>query len=311
MDSQLAGYTLTASGNDISLSNPNVASSNYYKYCLSSVDGFILPNSIQNTRLVIQNAFAQSQMNDYTKIGIISFENISPLEILPITSDMIVSVTNKPLNYQLYLKTNLNPEYVTMLVLNGYLIGPTTDGFQCIGNGLYSLNLHRLGYYFKILDSMDKQFYNYNYILSQLPSSLTSQYSNIPPNTISVPLLNNVSFINAYLTLPNTFLVQVSNVSNIVIHNRNILNTEITNQLVSDELPKDLLIGSQGRLVDYLYTLYKGKYIITSPHMYSNNYVELKNMFTNANSNGYISRQRDPLKPIIKSNLFWKQYGFY
>lgn len=311
MDSQLAGYSLSASGNNISLSNPNVAVSNYYKYCLTSVDGFILPNSIQNSQLVVENAFSQCQLNDYTKIGIVSFENISPLNIQPITSNMIVSVTNKPLNQQLYLKTNLNPDYVTMLVLNGYLIGPTTDGFQCIGNGLYSLNLHRLGYYFKLLDSLNKQYYNYSYIVNQLPSTLQSQYSNIPFGTISVPMINNIEFINAYLTLPNTFLVQVSNASNIVIKNRNILNTEITNQLVSDEEPRNLLIGSQGRLVDYLYTLSKGKYIITSPHMYSNNYVQLKDMFTNANQNTYLSNQRNPLKPIIKSGLFWKQYGFY
>jgi hypothetical protein len=95
------------------------------------------------------------------------------------------------------------------------------------------------------------------------------------------------------------------------VKSRNILNTEITNQLVSDYRPNNLLIGSQGRLVDYLYSLRKGKYIITSPHMYSNNYVELKNDFQNANKNGILTTQRSPLNPIIKSGLFWKQYGFY
>lgn len=310
MDSQLAGYSLSASGNNISLSNTNVSSANYYKYCLTSIDGFILPNSLNSSgSLIVENAFAQSQLNGYTKVGIVSFENISPISIYPIQSSNIISVTNKPLNEQLYIKTNLNPDYVTMLVLNGYLIGPTTDAFQCIGNGLYSINLRRLGYFFKLLDSLDKQYYNYSYILNQLSSQLTSQYSNIPPNTISPALISTVEFINAYLTLPNTFLLQVSNVSNIVVKNRNILNTEITNQLVSDTQPNDILIGSQGRIVDYLYSFNKGKYIITSPYMYSNNYVELKNR--PINENGYLSRQREPLMPILKSNLFWKQYGFY
>ena len=309
MDSQLAGYSLTASGENIKLSNTDVGSANYYKYCLTSVDGFILPNRIQNGSLVVENAFSQFQLNGYSKIGIVSFENISPISIYPIQSSNIISVTNKALNEQLYLQTDINPAYVTMLVLNGYLIGPTTDAFQCIGNGLFSLNLRRLGYYFKLLDSLNQQYYNYNYILSLLSSTLTSQYSNIPPNTISIPLISTVEFINAYLTLPNTFLVQVNNAANIVVKNRNILNSEITNQLVSDEQPTNLLIGSQGRIVDYLYSLKKGKFIITSPHMYSNNYVQLKSR--PLPNDGYLSRQRDPFDPIIKSYIFWKQYGFY
>ncbi len=307
MDSTLAGYTLSKQNIDLVLTNPKVSSNDFLKYCLTSVNGFILPFSLVNNQIAIPNAYSQIALNNDTRVGILSFENVNPISITPITSNMIFSATNRTLHDMLYIKSGLSDQYVTMLVMNGYVIAPTSSGFFPIGNGVFNLSLRKLGYDFKLVDSLPHQIYNYNYILSQLPSSLTSQYSNLPPDTVSVPLIQTLDFINAYLTLPNSFLVQVQ-ASNVVTKTQNILNTQLECQLVSDTQPTNILTGSQGRIVDYFYSYSKGKFVITSPYMHDNNYVQLKSKPVDA---GYLSRQRLPYKAIMKSTLFWKQYGFY
>lgn len=310
MDSQLAGYSLAASnGSNITLSNNNVSTKDFLNYCLTSVNGFILPVQNVQSAISISQAFTQAQKNGYTRIGIISFENVGAIITTPLTSNMIATATNRGPEELLYLKTSLNPDYVTMLVLNGYLIAPTTNAFYPVGNGLYALSLKQLGYQFKLLDSRPDQYYNYDYILSQLSDTLTSQYNNIPASTMSIPLMRNIAFIQAYLTLPNTFLVQVQNASNIIVKIKNILNTDLVNQVVTGIQPTNLLVGAQGRQIDYLYSLRKGKFVLTSPRMYSNNYVQLSSQ--PSNDEGFLSPQRIPLEPLIKSSLYWKQYGMY
>lgn len=307
MDSQLAGYHLTKQNNDLVLNNPKVSSNDFLKYCLVSINGFILPTTLVNNQITVADAYSQIVLNNNTRVGILSFEEVNPISILPITADMIFPATNRTLHDMLYIKSGLSDQYVTMLVMNGYVIAPTSNGFFPVGNGVFNLSLRKLGYDFKLVDSLPHQIYNYNYILSQLPSSLTSQYTNIPPNTVSVPLIQTANFISQYLTLPNSFLVQVQT-SNILVKSQNILNTQLECQLISNTQPLNILTGSQGRIVDYFYSYDKGKFVITSPYMHDNNYVQLKNRPI---ENGYISRQRLPYNAVIKSTLFWKQYGFY
>ncbi len=315
IDAELGGYTInnydySPASNvhqyDLILNNPNIYPQSVESTCLLSVDGFIMPFNVSNQSILIENGFLVSKVNNYTKVGIISFEDIGNIITQPIgTNDIYLSQTRSP-SELLYIKSYSIENYVTFLVLNGYLIAPTSQGFYSIGNGNYVLNLKQLGYYFKLLDSRYKQYYTYDFILNFLPSSLVSQYE-ITENKISRDIVENPLFINAYLTLPNTFLVFIP-ANNVVIKNKNILNSNIVNNLVLDYQPTYLMYGSQGRLVDYTFIYRDGKYIISSPNMYINNYIDEKNL---PNLPSYIRDNRVPDKALAKSQLAFKQYGLF
>ncbi len=305
MDSSLAGYTIAKSGNDLIISNPNIDTQDFLDFCITTVDGYVMPVSLNNNQITINNGLLQAAVNEYTKVGIVSFQDAGQILIENISLSNINLSQNRSPDDLLYIQTQLPIGYATFLVLNGYLIASTTDAFYCIGNGLYALSLRKLGYHYKLLDSRDKQYYNYDYILPFLPQDLVNLYSN-SNNLISNKLISTPEFISAYLTLPNTFLLQVP-MTNVIIQTKNIINTELVNSFVVQNQPKELLIGSQGKIVDYFYTYRKGKYVITSPGMFSNNYIEFKN----SPNNEYLSNQRVPNNPIIKSSLYFKSYGFY
>ncbi len=306
IDASIAGYTLSENGANIVLTNSAVTTNNFLRYCLTTVNDYIMPTEVIDGQINIQNGMLQSVMQNRTKVGLISFEDIGEILYQDILSTNVIAPTNKTLDELLYIKTNLPVGYVTFLVLNGYLIAPTSEGFYPIGNGVHVLSLRKLGFHFKLLDSRFKQYYDYDYITQLLPSSLTSQYAS-SNNRISTQLINTPSFIDAYLGLPNTFLFQVP-AQNIIIKTKNILNTTLQNMITTVEEPTHMLIGSQGKIVDYFYVHREGKYIITSPNMYINNYINMKNV---PNNSAYITKQRLPYDPLVRSSLYFKQYGFY
>ncbi len=358
-DAEMAGYSINSpvaqsllNNTDIILNNSNVYMQSAYNKCIFTVDGFIMPSTLVDDYIVIKDGLFTSMMNNYTKVGIISFEDSGNIVTQSLDSSNIsLSKTRSPSDL-LYINSYAIDGYITFLVLNGYLIAPTTEGFYYIGNGNYSLSLNKLGYPFKILDSRYKQYYNYDLISTFLPQSLLNQlndtknilnqnndnqnslnqnnsplignpfsrcyndsynpgYTNnedsLNANSVNLNILNNPLFINAYLTLPNTFLLFIP-ANNVVVKNKNIFNSDLVNSLVLDYEPKDIMYGSQGRIVDYTYMKKDGKYIVTSPNMYINNYVDIKNQ---PNLPTYLRDNRIPNEALVKSQLAFKQYGFY
>lgn len=301
ISADLAGYSLSYNNNNLILNNPNVEGSTYPDYCLTTVNGYIMPTQYTNNQIAV--SMGTNPLN-YLRVGIISFENIGQITTTPITTaNIVLSGTRSP-SELLYLKTNVNPSYITFLVLNGYLIAPTSGGFYPVGNSIFALSLEKLGYGFKLLESRYKQYYNYNLITEYLPSELVG---NLDPNKISIPLIKNPLFINEYLTLPNTFLVTIP-ATNIVLRTKNILNTELVNSIRTRVQPTNILVGSQGKIIDYYYTYKNGQYIVSNPNMTVDNYVDSHGIDA---SKEFISDQRIPNSPLVRSALFFKQYGFY
>jgi hypothetical protein len=301
IDAGLAGYNVNRPNTtDLQLVNPNISSNNFLNSCLVTVNGYIMPIVSTNGIITIPNGYLQSVTNNDTRVGIISFEDIGNITTIPITPSMVILSPNKAPSDLVYIKTPLNQDYVTLLVLNGYLVMPDQTTFYPIGNGNYALSLSAFNISNKLVESDKHQYYNSNLISTYL------NYNN-GNDTIGLSQINTPQFISAYLTLPNTFLVQVPK-SNIVINRVNILNTQLVNSIVSHLQPINILRGSQGRIVDYFYTYRDGKYLVTSPNMKIDNYV---NKDISLTTDDYQSNQRVPSKPLLQSALYWEEISFY
>lgn len=349
IDAGLAGFVFSQiNEKDILLQYPSdIDPNDFISYCLASVDDYIMPVSLINNQLIIENGFLNCQINNDTRVGILSFEDVGAISITPITPQMLVLAPNSsPLDF-IYINANLpNPNYITLLVLNGYLVLPDKTTFYPIGNGNFALSLNNFNIVYKLLDSETRQFFNSSFISNYfqnfvptiqmaesnpnntinitekdysefnglIPGNMFFSTSNLSASnqnsyslTINTSLLNTPQFVSAYMTLPNTFLVQIPT-NNFVKIDQNILNTEIANTIVSDIQPTSLLVNSSSRLIDYFYSFKKGKYIITSPQMQAGNYIT---KFLNTNWNSFITNQRVPNDPLVRSALWWRELNFY
>lgn len=349
IDAGLAGFTFSEiNQKDILLTCPaDIGSNDFISYCLTTVNDYIMPVSLINNQLIIQNGFLNCAMNQNSRVGIISFEDIGGIITTSITPNMVVLSPNaSPLDL-IYINASLpNPNYITLLVLNGYLITPDNSTFYPTGNGNFALSLNNFNVVYKLLESETSQFFNSSFIsnyftnrgINNFNNQFDSNYSinltekdyaiwqemlnnnqffyfnsttmksktnyNVEINTT---LLNSPQFISAYLTLPNTFLVQIP-ANNLTVINQNILNTELMNSLTTEIQPTNLLTGAQGKIVDYFYTYRDGKYIVTSPGMYINNYIT---KYLNTSKLDLVTNQRRPNDPLVQSSLYWKELNFY
>ncbi len=349
IDSGLAGFTFSQiNQKDILLTYPgDIGPNDFISYCLTTVNDYIMPVDLVNNQLIIQNGFLNCAMNQNSRVGIISFEDVGEIIITPITPSMIVlSPNTSPLDL-LYINASLpNPNYITLLVLNGYLVTPDQTTFYPTGNGNYALSLNNFNVVYKLLESETRQFFNSSFISNYFTNRGINNFNNqfdtnysinltekdyviwhqmlnnnqffyfnsttLKDKTnytveINTTLLNSPQFISAYLTLPNTFLVQIP-ANNLTVINQNILNTQLMNSLTTETQPINLLTGAQGKIIDYFYTYRDGKYIITSPGMYINNYIT---KYLNTGKLDLVTDQRRPNDPLVQSALYWKELNFY
>jgi hypothetical protein len=166
------------------LQRANTSYESFYQNCLVSVNGFLhMTDTDKETGVWVLNGMHSCILSKKNKIGILDFQDIGTLTLIPITADMIYKQnTNQALANHAYINVGQDLTGQTvMVVIGGYLHVLDTKTFRLVGT-----------------DSID---------LSNL--ALTAYPSN--PNAISVEQITSDAAITALLTLSQSFIVLLDN----------------------------------------------------------------------------------------------------
>lgn len=132
---------------DILIKKKGVSSQDLYKYCLPVVNGYIhrMDFSDNGVDAWILDGYKTIKHSGKAMVGLMDFSTVSPLQIIPITGDMIYKVNNGvDLVQTCYIKNipaNLNNRYL-LLVIAGKLYFPNDTGiFRIVGNNQIKIRL--------------------------------------------------------------------------------------------------------------------------------------------------------------------------
>lgn len=187
---------------DVEITRPNIDTDLHLldTKCLLTVNGYIYPIIYNNNRLFIPNATKTMIKSRSNNIGILSFNNLnSNLIKHNITIDMIT--TESP--YSLYEKaiiTFQNDLNSVILVIAGYPIFENSEYFYRVSGNSFALRLDRLQYIEKLYELS-----RYRDIFEELTIPVSSNN----PSMIDANIARSDAIILKFLTLFNTFLVEI------------------------------------------------------------------------------------------------------
>lgn len=233
--------------------------------CLISVNGYYHWTDYHNGILNVYDAAKTLRKSNNNNIGILSFLDIGGLSKTKILEDNIFKMDNDTT-----LKTKLmfsvpnvsleNKSYI--LVLGGYMIFPQEDVFWRSGLNEFILELDKLPYIERILESSD-------YLdLSHL--GLTPETIN--PRAYNVTELTSDDTIKKYLTMSNSFLVVV-NTANLMTNKIHLRSSNSPGMFTAYQDPSYPLVVNYGKVAEYWKTYEDTHWSVTVTDSYLRNYV--------------------------------------
>lgn len=229
---------------DIKLSRPEVETDfqMLYDYCLFSVNGMIHRSDYDGKNVFIKDGGKSCKIAENNQLGIYSFRDVSKLDILPLTDEMIV----KPSGFNtLEERVMINlPEGRSVksffLVIGGYIVLP--HSLSCwIGNEqtIY-LDVRNLSMLSRVMESRK--------LIDLEPLGLSK--NTVSPDAINVTELYSDTVIRRWLTLPQSFIVFLD--TDNFFHDRKYLRQmRAPGIFTAYQKPEYPLVLDQGRLGEY------------------------------------------------------------
>ena len=266
------------------------ASTNYesfYQNCLVSVNGYLhMTDTDQQTGVWVLNGMHSCILSKKNKIGILDFQDIGTLTLIPITADMIYKQnTNQALANHAYINVGQDlTSQTVMVVIGGYLHVLDTKTFRLVGTESLMIDFNNyplLERYFESKDSID---------LSTL--ALTASPNN--PDAISVEQITSDAAITALLTLSQSFIVLLDN-------------TDVSVELVKLEqmrwpgcyasyvTPIFPLVTGYGKLNEYWWVYEQPRYALKCADNLKDNFIF--NTVPAPRTQNMVTNQTDPMHP--------------
>lgn len=230
---------------DVRMSKEGVSAERFLDYCLVSVNNLVhLSMKGYDEDVQIIDAGISNRIYNDNHIGILSFEKIGKLKVIPLTLEMIAGLADTGgLVDSCTIKV---PEDIDveskfpMISIGGFLHTPGTV-FNYLGNNCFKLELGNFGWesrYFELLKRLD---------LRTLHQHMTEK------NGTYLQVANDELFsddvLKALLTLPNSFIVLVDN-PNVMVETRPVERTR-TPGVYLTQSPSNLpVLYNKGMLYD-------------------------------------------------------------
>lgn len=233
-------------------------------HCLTTVNGFIHDCKVNKKEAFIINGATTGRMSDSNHVGIYSFVDIGkltkirldPLNIVPMEKN---STLMEKICFT--VKADLtNKSY--FLVLGGYLVLPQENLFFQTGENTFSLNLNKLPYVERLLES---------YTLLDL-TDLGLIPPNIDPNGFDINAVRSDAVIKKYMTLSQSFLVVVDT-EQLFIDKKVIMRAAFPGQFICHDDPVYPVIGGHGKFFEFWKQQERGKWSVNTRDTYYRRFI--------------------------------------
>ena len=265
---------------------------------LVTVNGFIHPTAYQDEKLYIKEAVPSMNKSGYNHIGVISFLSIKQkLEKITITEDMISPADG----YSYYDKVIITlPKRIDgfIFIFAGYLIMENDQHLTRISDRSFAFypakiglvdRIQELNHYYDILDELEVE-------KSTLDDSL-ALFEDVTSNKTIVKLL----------TRYNTFLLNFKGLL-VGYECKQLEHTSIPNNYRTQELPTKILLGGQGKIIEYKsksFNRFKHTILTTDAH-----YNNLTNTYTPRYALELINKNRVPSDTYRLSSVMFLDIWF-
>jgi hypothetical protein len=281
----------------ISRTDPATDMRGFYQNCLVSINGFYYATETDGTYTYVNGAGDSLLKSRQNNAGLLSFENLGGISVVPITSSMIFGQgSGTLLKQRAYINSGIDTTGKTvLLVLGGYLCFPDENTFSQINNGVFSINFNNI----RVLE----RFYeSYDYIdYSGLGLRKTSDNK----RQVSLEDFFSDAVLTKYMTMTQSFFVVV-NKSELFFNKYRVINPQLRNKYFNDFEPKYPLVVGEGRTLEYRKIKEVGRWALNVQDNYYHNRV-----FSSLNKKALttVSDQRDPQSPVSFSHASLLEIG--
>nr|DAO55722.1 MAG TPA: hypothetical protein [Caudoviricetes sp.] len=237
----------------------------YYKHCLSIVNGYIHMTDASKDGIYIIDGMKTILKSKDNQVGLISFKELGKLTIIPIKKDMIYTQIDKGSLYdQCYvslftkeevekynkaIKDNPNAKWTKpipstkgktiILVLGGYLHIQDWLSFRRISDTAIRIDFKNIPLFPRYHES--KRFIDFS------DAPLEKGYDD---DGVAIGDLTSNDFLKYYLTIPQSFIAILDN-EDIYVERKNVVTPRLPKLLVSHIEPTQPLIHGHGRIGHY------------------------------------------------------------
>ena len=234
-----------------------------HKHCLVTVNGYIHNTDTDGVYAYAYEAGKTMKIAKDNRFGILSFLDVGELDKIVIKQeDILPARVDGVLREKIIFKIDDDIEdNAFMLSLGGYLVLPQEDVFWKQGTNTYMLDINRLPYIERILES--KEFIDI--------SGLGIRTSTIGDDTVEVDNLYSDEVIRNYMTMSQSFFIRIKtdNISTVKYAMQRI-NTP--GSFIMMHKPSTPMFVNHGRMVEYWSQKQGDKYLVTVPDSYFRNY---------------------------------------
>lgn len=227
------------------LSRPETDYELFLNSCMVSVNGYFHLTDGGSDGIVVQDGMKSLFISNLNQIGILSFREIGTIQSIPIKQEMLYKTSdNERYRDRVHINTGVDLTGKTViLVLGGYLHIHDPKTFRVCGDSQLSVdvaNLPLIERYFESMEMLD---------LSALPLQRTSRN----PTQIAVDDFYSDANIEAYFTLPQSFVVILDN-DEVFVEREYVRKTRLPNMYISYTKPRYPLVTGYGKTSNYWYT---------------------------------------------------------
>ena len=286
---------------DIELTRPKYKTdlSLLHTHCLVSVNGYYHMTDTDGERAYIVDGGVTSRYQDLAQVGLTSFLSIGQLQKIKLNkSDLSTRSGLETLKDIVVLTVNQDTSNKSFfLVLGGYLVMPQEGVFWQVGEHEYHLDLKRLPYLERLLES-------HHYIDLR---SLELTYSELNKENLNIEEIWSDRVIENYFNLSQSFFV--------VVDRDNLFTNKIAlRQMMSPGIftayqdPNYPLVVGVGKTAEYWKVHEDGHWAVTVLDSYYRDYIfNRQNQNTLINVTGQLSFDR----PFYYSQGFLLEIGAY
>ena len=281
---------------DLALTRANTDYTLMYQTCLATVNGYVHQCDAGANGFYIKDGAVSGRLANQNDVGIYSFNDVGPLTIVPITTDMIYTPNpGDTLESGAYIRLPQSMgSKIPMVVIGGYL-HVLDEVYSVIADNVIKINLLRFNLVQRYIESRD-------YI--DLSSIVLTKSQVAPGAFIQSELLSDANIRN-YLALTQSFIVLVDTphlYSSVTYPGE----SDLPGRCEYHIYPTTPMRGNLGRLVEYWCRAEHYRYLLCYvPHHRKRFHLETTSYETQA----LFDDGQDTIKPVDRERITLLEIG--
>lgn len=280
---------------DLLLRRDGIDFSLHGRHCLATVNGLVHRVAGSPHGLYVVDGGRSGTVANDNQVGLLSFANIAPLTLIPISHDMLYKQTpDQKYSDYVMIKSPVDLEDKTVILVIGGYMHVLDSSYLITGSHSIRVDTTMLGLAQRIFDlhgSLDISSLNLRPVLDN-------------PNQFAREDLFSDRTIAALFTLPQSFLVIMPK-TELISRRRSLQPLPAPGRFIANDAGSMLpLVTAYGRLSDYMPFYERGEWLICSRYAVRHNYTFETNELDTLDS---IDTTRHPYKPTtLPKAWFWE-----